>query len=75
MTHKTDEHNENWGGAREGAGRETLGALPSFSKTLRLPGEWKARLDAARIDGEKDSELIRRLIDERLTQIEGRHSY
>ena len=63
MTHKTDDHDDNWGGAREGAGRQPLSAKGSVTKAVRIPGEWIARLDKVREKNENDSALLRRVLD------------
>lgn len=62
----------NWGGAREGAGRPTEGEEPlSVQLSLRVTKTIADRIDTQREDGESRATAARRLIEERLDQLEG----
>ena len=69
MTHKTDEHDDNWGGARDGSGRKGLGELPSKQVGFKMSGEDLLRVEEVCQEGESINQAVRRLALERLEQL------
>ena len=65
-----DKPDPNWGGARAGAGRQSLGKLPSKQIGFKLPGEVVEQLDALREGKESLHAAARRLLLEHLEQIQ-----
>lgn len=62
----------NWGGARDGAGRPTeLDEVLSVQVNVKLTESLTTQLDAQRMDGESRAKCARRLLMERLAQLEG----